>query len=168
MVVGTDTRRLGVLWHASDDDVGLRIFTTKLANAVSPNWRDVVPNGPLADRRGALLKAIASLTPQQGSPLYAATGDAFDAVARHADPQRINTVVLLTDGYNEDEHDNNRAALIAHLAKNPNIRVFTIAYSNDADIATLRMIAQATNAWTYDARDPSDLAGSVRRALASS
>jgi len=153
---------------APDDDIGLRIFTTKLANAVSPNWRDVVPSGPLADRRGALLKAIASLTPQQGSPLYAATRDAFDAVARHADPQRINTVVLLTDGYNEDEHDNNRAALIAHLAKNPNIRVFTIAFSNDADIATLRMIAQATNAWTYDARDPSDLADSVRRALASS
>ncbi len=151
---------------APGDDIGLRIFTTKLSNAVSPNWRDVVATGPLADRRRALLKAIASLAPQQGSPLYAATRDAFDAVARRADPRRINTVVLLTDGYNEDDHDNDRAALLAHLATNPNIHVFTISYSNDSDIATLRMISQATNAWNYDARDPADLADRLRRALA--
>jgi Ca-activated chloride channel homolog len=153
---------------APGDEIGLRIFTTKLSNAASPNWRDVVPIGPLADRRRALLKAIAALAPQQGSPLYAATRDAFDAVARRADARRINTVVLLTDGYNEDDHDSNRAALLAHLATNPAVHVFTIAYSNDADIATLRMIAQATNAWNYDATDPNDLVDSLRRALASS
>ena len=53
--------------------------------------------------------------------------------------------MLLTDGYNEDDHDNNRAALLAHLAR-PDIRVFTITYRADADLATLAKIAQATNA----------------------
>ena len=152
---------------APDDDVGLRIFTTKLSNPVSPNWRDIVPIGPLASRSRALQKAVPSLTPQQGSPLYAATRDAFDAVARHTDPQRINAVVLLTDGYNEDDHDNNQTALLAHLATNPNVHVFTITYSNDADLSTLRKIAQTTNAWNFDARDTSDLADVVPRALAS-
>ncbi|MDP9333588.1 MAG: substrate-binding and VWA domain-containing protein [Actinomycetota bacterium] len=152
---------------APDDDFGLRIFTTKLSNPVSPNWRDVVPLGPLAARRRALLRAIPSLTPEQGSPLYAATRDAFDGVARRADPQRINAVVLLTDGYNEDEQDNSQTALLAHLATNPNIPVFTIAYGNDADLATLRKIAQATDAWNFDARDTSDLAEVLPRALSS-
>jgi Ca-activated chloride channel family protein len=152
---------------APDDDVGLRIFTTKLSNRVSPNWRDVVPIGPLAARSRALQKAIPSLRPQQGSPLYAATRDAFDAVVRHADPQRINAVVLLTDGYNEDDHDNNQSALLAHLATTPNVHVFTITYSNDADLATLRKIAQTTNAWNFDARATSDLADVLPRALAS-
>jgi Ca-activated chloride channel family protein len=152
---------------APDDEFGLRVFTTKLSNPASPNWRDVVPLGPLAARRGALQKAIGALKPEQGSPLYAATRDAFDAVARHADPQRINAVVLLTDGYNEDDHDNSRTALLAHLATNPNIPVFTIAYSNDADLATLRKIAQATEAASFDARDTADLAETLPRALAS-
>src|SRR5439155_25379144 len=62
---------------APDDAFGLRIFTTELSNPVSPNWRDIVPLGPLAARRHSLLRAIPSLKPQQGSPLYAATRAAF-------------------------------------------------------------------------------------------
>ena len=45
--------------------------------------------------------------------------------------------------------------------------MFTITYSNDADSRTLRKIAQATNAWNFDARDTSDLADVLPRALAS-
>jgi Ca-activated chloride channel family protein len=152
---------------APDDDFGLRIFTTELSNPVSPNWRDIVPLGPLTARRHALLRAISSLTPQRGSPLYAATRAAFDGVARRADPRRINAVVLLTDGFNEDDHDSNQTALLAHLATNPYIPVFTIAFGGGADLATLRKIAQATDGWTFDARDTSDLAEVLPRALAS-
>ena len=44
--------------------------------------------------------------------------------------------------------------------------MFTIAYSNEADLATLEKIAQATNAWNYDARDTNDLADLLPSALA--
>ena len=53
------------------------------------------------------------------------------------------------------------------IATNPNIPVFTIAYGNGSDLATLRKIAQATDASNFDARDTSDLAEVVPRALAS-
>ena len=149
------------------DDVGLRTFTTKVTNSASPNWHDVVASGPLSERQTALQQAIAALTPAQGSPLYAATRDAFDQVARHVDPRGINGVVLLTDGYNEDDHDTDLDALLTHLGANPSVHVFTITYSNDADAATLRRIAQATDAWNFDARDTSDLAEVLPRALAS-
>jgi len=152
---------------APDDDIGLRIFTTQLANPVSPDWSDVVPSGPLAARRPALRRAITALSPQVGSPLYAATRAAYDAVGRGADPQRIDAVVVLTDGYNEDEHDTDLHGLLTHLTSHPDIRVFTIAYGAGADVTTLKKIAQATNAWDYDATETRDLADVLPRALAS-
>jgi Ca-activated chloride channel family protein len=150
---------------APDDEVGLRIFSTQLDG--DHNWADVVPIGPLASRRHTLDTTIAALEPHRGSPLYAATRAAYDDIARHIDPGRIDGVVVLTDGYNEDDHDTNLTALLAHLGANPRVRVFTIAYSNDADLTTLRKIAQATNAGSYDARDTRDLADVLPRALAS-
>jgi Ca-activated chloride channel family protein len=150
---------------APDDEIGLRIFSTSLDGG--HNWRDVVATGTVASRRHVLDTAIASLRPHHGSPLYAATRAAFDEVARHADPRRIDAVLVLTDGYNEDDHDTNVTALIAHLAANTHVRVFTVAYSNDADQTTLRKFAQATNAGTFDARDTRDLAEVLPRAFAS-
>jgi Ca-activated chloride channel homolog len=132
-----------------DDEVGLRIFTTHVRNSPSRNWADVVPIGRFGTHKRALVNAIKNLAPKQGSPLYAATRGAYDTVHTKYDSSRINAVVLLTDGYNEDDHDNNRTALLAHL-REP-VRVFTISYSGDADLATLRKIAQATNSRVYDA-----------------
>jgi len=151
---------------APTDDIGLRVFSTKLANPASPNWLDVVPSGPLATRGPALTRAIAALEPRQGSPLYAATRDAYDAVARAGNAHDINGVVLLTDGYNEDDHDTNLDALLAHLGTSPNIRVFTISYSTESDYSTLSKIAQATNAAVYNARNPLDITDVLSRALA--
>ena len=152
---------------APDDEFGLRIFSTDLANRIDTNWRDVVPIGPLASRRPALRAAIAGLAPHRGSPLYTATRAAYDTIARRFDPQRINAVVVLTDGYNEYDRDNNQRALLAHLATRPDVHVFTITYSNDADAATLRKIAQTTNAWNYDARDTTLLTDLLARTLSS-
>jgi Ca-activated chloride channel homolog len=166
MVVAQAALRNALEQLAPGDDIGLRIFTTALANPVSPDWLDVVPTGPLAARRPALDAAIAALAPRLGSPLYAATRDAFDAVARNADPERINGIVLLTDGYNEDKGDTDLGALLAHLAAHPDVRVFTIEYGSQADLTTLPEIARATNAWTYDATQTLDLPDVFARALA--
>jgi Ca-activated chloride channel family protein len=87
--------------------------------------------------------------------LYAATSAAVDAFGK--DRRAINTVVLITDGANEDEHNDNRSALLAHLGARPNVHVVTIAYGPDADVSTLRKIAQVTDDRFYDARDPAAL-----------
>jgi Ca-activated chloride channel family protein len=149
---------------APDDDVGLRIFTTDIRNSASPFWADVVPIGRFDRQRRALIRAVDALAPRKGSPLYAAARDAYDTMARRYDSKRINAVVMLSDGYNEVERDNNRRALLAHL-REP-IRMFTISYSPDADISTLRRIAQATNAQCYDATDPRVIDDAFRAALA--
>jgi Ca-activated chloride channel family protein len=149
---------------APDDHVGLRVFTTRLGRDGRAKWADVVPVGPLAGRRDAIARAVAALTPSRGSPLYAATRAAFDAMAETHDPARINGVVLLTDGYNEDEEDDDRAALLAHL--HDAVRVVTVPYSHDADRDTLRMISLATGAPSYDATDTRLVGDRLRAAFA--
>jgi Ca-activated chloride channel homolog len=149
---------------APDDEVGLRIFTTDVRNSASPFWADVVPIGRFDRQRRALTHAIGALAPRQGSPLYAAARDSYDAIAKRYDRKRINAVVLLTDGYNENDRDNDRRALLAHLHEP--IRMFTIAYSPDADLTTLKRIAQATNARSYDATDPKMIDDAFLDALA--
>ena len=69
---------------APDDQVGLRIFTTRLGPASDRNWVDVVPIGRLDRQRAALTRAINALEPLRGSPLYLATRDGFDAMTAHS------------------------------------------------------------------------------------
>jgi Ca-activated chloride channel family protein len=150
-----------------DDEIGLRVFSTALRGSSNQDWRDVVPIRPIALNRRRLINAIASLKTWRGSPLYRATLGAYDTIARGIDPRRIDSVVLLTDGYNEDDHDTDLSALLTHLSSRPDVHVFTITYSNDADATTLTKIAQATNAVNFDARDTRDLPEIAQRALGS-
>ena len=149
---------------APDDEIGLRIFTTDLGGA-HPNWKDVVPIGRLDHQHDALTRAINDLTPLRGSPLYSATHDAFNTVDTTAEAGHINGVIVMSDGYNETDTDNSRAALLAEL--HDPTRVFTIAYSPDADQSSLRKIAQSTNARVFDAGNPRLIEDTWRSAIVS-
>ena len=145
-------------------EVGLWEFATKLVGA--SDHRELVPLGPLdgpdggADRRAALALGVAGL--QQivdgGTGLYDTTLAAVRAVRRGWDPDRVNSVVLLTDGRNDDNDGINLTTLLAQLrAENDPQRpvpVISLVYGPDADAAALRAISDATGGATYVARDP--------------
>lgn len=143
---------------APDDRVGLRVFTTELNGGERPEWLDLVPVGDLAGNRERIVRAVSDLVPRNGTPLYTATGDAFDDMVEGFDAQRINAIVLLTDGRNEDVNED-LEGLVSRLRSRSEgesstpVRVFAIAYGGDADLETLRRIAEATNAQVYDASD---------------
>ena len=71
-------------------------------------------------------------------------------------------MLLLTDGRNEDDRNNDLDGLLRTCGRGNEgqssrpVRVFPIAYGQDADLATLKRIAEATNAAAYDAVDPTD------------
>ncbi len=134
---------------APDDEVGLRIFTSNIKTGPSSSWHDLVSVGALAKQKPALTKAINALEPMDGSNLYTALHDSYDAMTTRIDPTRINGIILLTDGFNEDDANNNRKALLAHLRDN--IKIFPIGYSGEADMGTLTLVAQTSNARLYDA-----------------
>jgi Ca-activated chloride channel family protein len=83
------------------------------------------------------------------------------------DPDKINAIVLLTDGMNDDgvrrDDEQQFADLIEELqagsegARSRPVRVFTISFGDDADVITLRALASATNAAHYDASNPTTI-----------
>ena len=103
---------------------------------------------------------IRDLVPTNGTPLYSTTDQAVKDMKASLDPTRINAVVLLTDGKNDDNSNNDEAALLSSLRRGTEgqttspVRVFPIAYGGDADVKLLARIAEATNANSYVASDP--------------
>jgi Ca-activated chloride channel family protein len=145
-----------------DDEVGLWVFSTDLADG-----REVVPlvdPARVGDVKEQLRTRIRDLVPLNGTPLYTATKAAYDEVLAGFDPSRINAVVLLSDGVNDDgEPDDDRDQLEGLLDRlsvssegqqAQDVRVFPISYGEGADLATLRRIAEASQAAVYDSSDP--------------
>ncbi|HUW01663.1 MAG TPA: VWA domain-containing protein, partial [Acidimicrobiales bacterium] len=149
-----------------DDEVGLRIFTTDL-DADGAEFLDLVQVERVGDVREALKREISQLVPLNGTPLYSVTQASFDASLATFDPTRINAVVLLTDGVNEDgdsaddrqQLDDLLGSLRANSASETGdpVRVFAIGYGEGADFAVLSDIASASNGAVYDASDPASI-----------
>jgi Ca-activated chloride channel family protein len=153
---------------APETNLGTWVFSTNLVG--NRDWAESVPIGPtnarLPDgkiRRQVLAEALARLQATNGDTgLYDTTLAAFQAVQRSYAPQRINIVVLLTDGINDDPSGGiDRAELLRRLKaeqdKERPVRVITIAYGANADAASLKMIADATGGLAFVSRDPRDI-----------
>jgi Ca-activated chloride channel family protein len=141
---------------ADDDDVGLWVFTTDMAGGA--DYQELIPIGPLGPNRDEFSRQIRSLVPLNGTPLYTAVHDSVEEIRAQLDPDRINGVVLLSDGRNEDPRNQDLDGLLRFLDSELNVRVFPIAYGGDADLKTLTRIAQASRAAVYDASDPTTIA----------
>lgn len=142
-----------------DDDVGLWVFSTDMDGAHHP-YLELFPVAPLGPNLSAMKERIQGLEPLNGTALYASTRAAVAEMRGSFDPDRINAVVLLTDGKNEYPQDTDRDGLVRSLeAESPEtaVRVFPIAYGGDADKDTLRMIAEGSQAALYDASDPGSI-----------
>jgi len=149
-----------------EDDVGLWVFSTDLGGD-DPNVREVVPLAPIGEQRDVLEEDILAQFPTAGTPLYDVTQKAYESVLESYDPDKINAIVLLTDGQNDDDQpgddDEQFTTLIDTLqtgsegSSSRPVRLFTISYGEEADVITLRAIAQATSAATYNASNPATI-----------
>ncbi len=143
---------------APDDQVSLWVFSTEQDG--SKPFRELVGFGPTAERNGPIKAQIAELVPSGGTGLYATTRAAARALSETFDAGRINAVVVLTDGRNEFPADNSIDSLTRELSREDadrTVRVFPIAYGEDADLGELTKIADASRAAAYDASDPASI-----------
>ena len=148
------------------DEVGLWVFSTELGGA-NPNVRDLVPLAPIGSQRDLLEEQIAVQFPTNGTPLYTVAQEAYESMVAGYDPTKINAIVLLTDGINDDDlpgdDEEQFAELIEALqvgsegSSSQPVRLFTISYGDSADTVALRAISQATSAATYNASDPATI-----------
>ncbi|MGH9225207.1 MAG: substrate-binding domain-containing protein [Acidimicrobiales bacterium] len=144
----------------AEDLVALRIFSTEISPRPPTDYLDLVPFAPVASQREVMAARIQGLIPTKGTPLYTVAGDSYKALQEGYDADKINAVVLLTDGKNEDPRNPDVDRLLSTLRSSNEgqssrpVRIFPIAYGQDADLAVLKRIAEATNAAAYDASDP--------------
>jgi Ca-activated chloride channel family protein len=153
---------------APETNLGTWLFSTNLDG--NKDWVESVPIGPTnaklpngKSRREVLAEALNRLQATDGDTgLYDTTLAAFRSLQRSYAPQRLNIVVLLTDGINDDPGGGiSRADLLRRLKaeqdKDRPVRIITIAYGADADAASLKLIADATGGLAFVSRDPRDI-----------
>ncbi|MCC6226718.1 MAG: extracellular solute-binding protein [Microthrixaceae bacterium] len=150
-----------------DDEVGLRIFSTNLGPNEDQNALDLVPMGPIGTNREKLKRQIDNLIPTNGTPLYDVSRTSYQEVLDGYDESRINAVLLLTDGHNDDgdtsDDDKQQTELLREVRagsageNSKPVRVFTIGYGADADMTALRALSEASNAAAYNATDASSI-----------
>jgi len=141
---------------AEQDEVGLWVFSSEDAQDGVRPWTSLVEVAPAAQSLPQVEQMVPRLVPGGGTALYSTTKAAHAAMLTDAGPRRIEAVVLLTDGVNEHA-DNDLDAVLDALQAEPgaaNVRVFTVGYGEDADQATLQAIAEASDARSYNASDP--------------
>jgi Ca-activated chloride channel family protein len=144
------------------DRVGLWEFSTRLNGHNDHN--ELVSLGPLGaslagtSRREALERRIDALRTRGYTGLYDATLAAYDHVKDNRQDGAINSVVLLTDGQNDNDPNGiTQSGLLAELDRDSGVRVFTIAFGAEADKEVLRKISEATDAAWYNSSDPAAL-----------
>jgi Ca-activated chloride channel family protein len=144
--------------------IGRWQFSRRLDGA--KDYRVVVPLGVSGEpgggstRREAVLRGITSLRAGGDTGLYDTTLAAVREMQSKWQPD-TDIVVLLSDGKNDDPGSIALQKLVSTLTaeKVPAhpVRVFTIAYGEQADAAALRAIASATGGTTFTARSPVDI-----------
>jgi Ca-activated chloride channel family protein len=149
------------------DEVGLRIFTSNLGPGEDQSYLDLLPVQPMSTNRERLANLIRDQYPLNATPLYDVALSSFQTMADSYDDSRINAVVLLTDGMNDDGNPNDDfqqlETLVSELRQGTQgesskpVRIFTIAYGKGADLDTLKQIAEASTAAAYDASDPTSI-----------
>ncbi|WP_406318343.1 substrate-binding and VWA domain-containing protein [Streptosporangium sp. NBC_01639] len=141
------------------DKVGLWMFSTKRDG--DKDHLELAPLGTVDDAQRKRLKArINGLTPDGGTGLYDTSLAAYRHVRDRHSGDAINAVVFLTDGKNEDTDSVSLANLLPDLraeSAEESVRMFTIAYGQDADLEVLRQISETTDAAAYDSRKPGSI-----------
>jgi Ca-activated chloride channel homolog len=142
---------------APQDEIGLAKFSDKITQ--------LVPPAPFRDNRAALQRAVRDIIPEDDTSLYDALLFGVDTVKARADTDHINAVVILTDG--QDTHSSaTQAQVMSALraqgqAESASVRVFTIAYGQDAQEQELERFATASGGKGFPA-DTGDIAAVYR------
>ncbi|WP_270887770.1 substrate-binding and VWA domain-containing protein [Pedococcus sp. 5OH_020] len=152
----------GLALYPDSTDIGLWVFSTNLTP--STDYRQVVPMTRMTaganGGRHRLSRALASIQDVRygDTGLYDTTLAAVRAVRRSFDPSRINAVVLLSDGKNDDAKGISLRRLLGTLRKEQDqahpVPVITIAYGPDSDATSMAAISAATAGSSYRAKDP--------------
>jgi Ca-activated chloride channel family protein len=162
----SEAARAAVNFYPDTSNVGMWVFSTD--QTPTTDYRELVSIGELSasvgnqSRRQALIGAAGSLPAivHGNTGLYDSLLAAVRDVRHNYDPSKVNTVIFMTDGQNDNASSLTLDKLISRLrAENSPlpIPVFTIAIGPNADAAGLHKISQATGGKGYVVKDPTTI-----------
>jgi Mg-chelatase subunit ChlD len=167
MQVTKEAAGQGVSLYSDDAQIGLWVFSRHLPPAT--DYQEVVPIGPLGLRpdgrlgREELSRALAGVqqVPDGDTGLYDTVLAAVRAVRQGWDPTRVNSVVILTDGRDDDEDGIGLNGLLTALHQEADpaepVPVITIGLGPDSDTQALAAISRATGGSSYLAQNGDDV-----------
>lgn len=130
------------------------------APAASGNQRDAV-QGAIGELGGLV---------GGGTGLYDTISAAYRQVQSTYDPSAVNSVIVLTDGENEDPVSLTKKQLLRQLHDEADparpVLIITIGITDDADADVLREISDATGGSSYLARNAADIPQVFAQAIA--
>jgi hypothetical protein len=165
----------GLALYPDGTEAGLWTFSTDLTRTTDYAVQvPIVPLGPGADgvsgrmRLGQALVSV-RVKPNGDTGLYDTALAAVREMRRGWDPTRQNSVVLITDGANDDSDGITLAQLLATLRNESDparpVALYAIAYGPASDVASLSAITAATGGHTYVARDPGTIGAVLMDAI---
>ncbi|KAA9153816.1 VWA domain-containing protein [Amycolatopsis acidicola] len=152
-------------------ELGAWIFSTNLDG--DKDYREILPMSTISAQLAAgapdRLRALKA-TPNGQTGLYDSVLAAYRTARREWQAGRLNLVIVMTDGRNEDSHGITREQLLAELAKLQDPRrplpIIGIGLGTGVDPGELRAITAATGGHTFVASDPAKISDVFYGALA--
>jgi Ca-activated chloride channel family protein len=152
--------------------VGLWVFSTNMVG--KRPWKEIAPIAPLSAARSQLQQATGAITPKVNGDtgLYDTALAAYKEVQNGWQPGRVNSVIMFTDGKNENKDGITRDQLVTQLKKlkDPKrpVRMVIIGVGNEVDRKELEAITSATDAGgVFIAPDPAKIGDIFLEAIAS-
>jgi hypothetical protein len=163
-----DAAKSALALFPDNSAIGLWAFARQLDG--DTDWVELLPTRTLATDAGGRsqrevlaeqLDSIPDRLAPGGTGLYDTTLAAVRAARANYDPTAITSVVIVTDGKDEDEDSIGLDSLVQTLGSEVDpgrpVKVIGIALGPDADMGALEQIAAATGGHAYSAVDENDL-----------
>jgi len=165
LAVATAAAAEAVKLSVDDSGFGLWEFSTDLGDA---DHRELVTMGALGEnvgtvtRREAVEEALAAMEPRQDTALYETVLEAYREAKRNFDPDRVNNIVLLTDGRQDNPDGTLRLGRtiqrLRRLADNERpVGLIAIGYGAQADLSALERMTRAVGGRAYGAESTNDI-----------
>nr|WP_235916556.1 substrate-binding domain-containing protein [Spelaeibacter cavernicola] len=178
MALTVQAAETGLRLFPDNAQVGMWAFSIDQGGP-GQDWRELEPVRRMTDRVEGSSQRERLLADDQSLPglvgggtgLYDTTLAAWRTVKEGYDPNAVNSVIVLTDGTDEDPSSMSLEQLLATLKKEQDpakpVIIVTIGITDDADAAVLQQISAATGGLSYIARNPAEIPNVYVNALRS-
>jgi Mg-chelatase subunit ChlD len=168
MVLAGEAAQTAVSIFPNSSQVGLWTFGIDRGGP-GQDWREVVPIRQLDEavygkpQRQVLGEALPALVSSAGggTGLYDSLLAAYQRMVSTYAPGRVNSVILLTDGRNEDQAGLTLEQLLARISavRDPTkpVVIVTVGMGQGVDTAALSAVSAVTGGKTYVAQNPQDI-----------